>query len=305
MKKTTVHFENIEDEIKEQLSQAKDSIKICVAWFNYDSYKLVIEQLRSKGVKVELVCNLDRFSDVIESSCFDVFFPVKSYLRWGLMHHKFCIIDYKTIITGSYNWSKNAANHLENIIVMKDDFSVVKAYLHEFEDMKMLDGSYAEHRLRKSSRFICEQYNSLTGRKCSSTLIYMVVGSLDESDNPRFGLWEVCLKNAHANLVEEFTETITNDEPQYEREDDYYDESDMLREFNTERAVISHNLFHNGKLNNYPVHALAYVEVTNWGEHYKYNVPKKFNIKIYWRNILYRKHIPRSVDVGEIIRWAQ
>jgi phosphatidylserine/phosphatidylglycerophosphate/cardiolipin synthase-like enzyme len=36
------------------------------------------------------------------------------------MHNKFCVIDYETVITGSYNWTRQAAINEENIVVFKD-----------------------------------------------------------------------------------------------------------------------------------------------------------------------------------------
>ena len=36
------------------------------------------------------------------------------------MHHKFCVIDGATVITGSYNWSHKARSNDENITVVSD-----------------------------------------------------------------------------------------------------------------------------------------------------------------------------------------
>jgi phosphatidylserine/phosphatidylglycerophosphate/cardiolipin synthase-like enzyme len=38
------------------------------------------------------------------------------------MHNKFCVIDNQKVITGSYNWSKNAENkNDENVAVVYDN----------------------------------------------------------------------------------------------------------------------------------------------------------------------------------------
>lgn len=53
-----------------------------------------------------------------------------------MVHHKFCIIDDKIVITGSYNWTYYAENrNWENIIVIENEASV-KAYIQEFEKIK-------------------------------------------------------------------------------------------------------------------------------------------------------------------------
>jgi tetratricopeptide (TPR) repeat protein len=57
----------------------------------------------------------------------------------GIPHHKFCIIDNETLITGSYNWSNNAKNNDENILIMvateDDDYNVINEYSIQFQDL--------------------------------------------------------------------------------------------------------------------------------------------------------------------------
>jgi len=51
----------------------------------------------------------------------------------GIMHHKFAIIDNKTLITGSFNWTHSAEKlNDENLLIIKDDSSLVRAYTDEF-----------------------------------------------------------------------------------------------------------------------------------------------------------------------------
>ncbi|MFM5113758.1 phospholipase D-like domain-containing protein [Aeromonas hydrophila] len=305
MKKSKVHFENIEEEIKAELLRATASVKICVAWFSFSQYKHVIHKLRGKGVRIELICNLDRFSEAINPNEFDEFHSVRSYLRAGLMHHKFCIIDDSVVITGSYNWSRNAINHLENIIVLYNDFDVIKAYLHQFDDIKMLNDEYHAHNILKQRLGRCHFIVDFSGRICRSTFINIIVGSLDEGRNCRFAVWRVCLKNHHAKLLEEFYEEVIDDGPSYEREDEYYCKEEMLSEYQRERKNIEYNVIHHGRNYNHPIHALAYVDVENWHEHLEYGEDKKHYIKVYWKNLLYRKEISDSIYIESIVNWAQ
>lgn len=49
------------------------------------------------------------------------------------MHHKFAIVDGRTLITGSLNWTTQAIqNNRENVVVM-EDAEYVKPFLDEFE----------------------------------------------------------------------------------------------------------------------------------------------------------------------------
>ena len=53
--------------------------------------------------------------------------------RSGKMHHKVIIIDDETVITGSYNYSKNAENsNDENILIIKNA-KIASRYFKEFK----------------------------------------------------------------------------------------------------------------------------------------------------------------------------
>jgi len=52
----------------------------------------------------------------------------------GLMHNKFCVLDEKIVITGSYNPTQNNFNQ-NNIIIIESE-TLAKNYLEEFEEIK-------------------------------------------------------------------------------------------------------------------------------------------------------------------------
>lgn len=50
-----------------------------------------------------------------------------------LMHHKFCILDGRDMLTGSYNWTNKAAHaNEENIVLTTDDPEQAQYFLREF-----------------------------------------------------------------------------------------------------------------------------------------------------------------------------
>ncbi len=52
----------------------------------------------------------------------------------GAMHHKVIVVDEDTVITGSYNFSKNAEkNNSENLLIIKGNRKIAAAYIAEFE----------------------------------------------------------------------------------------------------------------------------------------------------------------------------
>jgi len=53
----------------------------------------------------------------------------------GSMHNKFCVIDEKKVLTGSFNYSKNAdEKNDENLIFIVSE-SLAQEYLNEFNEI--------------------------------------------------------------------------------------------------------------------------------------------------------------------------
>ena len=128
------HFTNIRHEILTLLNGAEKEVLIAMAWFTSQELLDAIIQCLRRGVKVKLVL----LDDIINHCDFGVDFNLfikeegsEFYLYPQLvkfMHNKFCIIDGKTLITGSYNWTNYAeTRNLENIIVSTEP-SVIEEY---------------------------------------------------------------------------------------------------------------------------------------------------------------------------------
>ncbi|AMR26383.1 hypothetical protein A0257_04205 [Hymenobacter psoromatis] len=50
-----------------------------------------------------------------------------------LMHHKFCVLDGRDVLTGSYNWTHRAAYHNEeNLVLTTGDAELARHFLREF-----------------------------------------------------------------------------------------------------------------------------------------------------------------------------
>lgn len=130
------YFEHIQEVIEEELGRAMSKIQIAVSWFtNYRLMKLV-KVLSLKGISVELIINNDAinnggycldFNELLSAGV------VMSLMEWpDMLHHKFCIIDGTTVITGSYNWTRFSAKNQENIVVIRNE-NVAAEYAMEFE----------------------------------------------------------------------------------------------------------------------------------------------------------------------------
>ena len=140
---TEAVFENIAERIQQEISQAQKSIFIAVAWFTNKNLFNALVNKSKNGCTVSLIIsndsiNLNSYID------YDQLITDKSRVyKIGngdteLMHNKFCVIDYTTVITGSYNWSYKAENNFENIVITYEDLSLAEQFVKQFQQIKQL-----------------------------------------------------------------------------------------------------------------------------------------------------------------------
>jgi cardiolipin hydrolase len=129
--------EKCRNAIVQQLNNAQKHLKICVFTISDDSISESILRAHKRGVGIKVITDNDK--------SFDLGSDIQRLAKAGIavkmddttdhMHHKFMVVDDNAVLTGSYNWTRSAAqyNH-ENILLTKDD-NVVKSFLTEFEKL--------------------------------------------------------------------------------------------------------------------------------------------------------------------------
>jgi len=134
------HFSEIKSQILDNIESADFLIWVAVAWFtDRDLGNSLFKKLRA-GVNVQIIVNDDditaksglRFEEVgFEYYKFSPLSP------WGkkIMHNKFCIIDLKKVIHGSYNWTTSAQYNNETITV-SEDRKITEQFAKEFIQLK-------------------------------------------------------------------------------------------------------------------------------------------------------------------------
>ncbi len=119
-----------------EIQSAKKSIHFMAFSFTHDRLgDAMLERFKSKvdvrGV-FEKRQNDDQYSEYKDMKKAGV--PVVLDKNNGTMHHKVIVIDGETVITGSYNFSKNAeTRNRENLLIIKGNSEIAEAYLAEFE----------------------------------------------------------------------------------------------------------------------------------------------------------------------------
>lgn len=121
------HFHHIEKTILSYIKDAEFSLLIASAYFtNQTLLSALIERVHN-GLQVELLISEDNNATKPELyTLLNQFMNAGGIIRavevksgnYSIMHHKFCVIDSKTTITGSYNWTNNANLSKENIVVI-------------------------------------------------------------------------------------------------------------------------------------------------------------------------------------------
>lgn len=157
----TALFTGIKNFIIEKLNGAGSSIRVAVAWFTNDDLFQVLLQLLDKGIKVELVIIDDHINRNEFGLDFNIFISKGGHFYLSTkeknMHNKFCVIDNKMVITGSYNWTYYAeTRNWENIIVSNDEF-IINQYENEFEEIKKslaVVNSYSQIKLADTDPFV-------------------------------------------------------------------------------------------------------------------------------------------------------
>ena len=138
---TEAVFEDIAIRIQSEIKKAQKSIFIAVAWFtNKDLFNELLEKAKT-GCNVSLIISNDKINtnsritfELLEkynSKCYKI-----GNGETDLMHNKFCVIDYSTVITGSYNWSYKAENNFENVILNYDDTALAEQFISEFNQIR-------------------------------------------------------------------------------------------------------------------------------------------------------------------------
>jgi hypothetical protein len=145
------HFSSIHKVIIDHLSTAQSEIAAAVAWFtDRDIFEVLCKKARL-GVKVSVILIGDEINQGtgrlnfprLSSSGGQVVFLAPGSATEPIMHHKFCVIDRVTVITGSYNWSQKARSNDENITVVTDAEAFAHNYLDAFEDLLARAGQAA------------------------------------------------------------------------------------------------------------------------------------------------------------------
>lgn len=139
---------NIESAIIEYIKRAKKEIIIAVAWISSKDIVYSLERSVAKGVKVEVITSDEPTNEWLIKEKPLKNLTVISKPGRNRMHNKFCIIDNKTLINGSYNWSENAKHNIENVLIIESKVAS-RLFKDYFYRIKNNPSQYGDYRIVK------------------------------------------------------------------------------------------------------------------------------------------------------------
>lgn len=169
-------FNDIRQEIIKAIDEATDEILVAVYWFtNHELFDKLCDKVRD-GKKVELIVHNDFINNREAGLNFQNFIDLGGQFYFSdsdnPMHNKFCVIDSKTLINGSYNWTYFAENkNSENILLIKDEQNTIDAFKNEFQNLKQQ--LQQVDTVKKLSRFELDEFNGLSAKEyLANDIIY-------------------------------------------------------------------------------------------------------------------------------------
>ena len=107
-----------------EINNAQQYIYLAMAYFTDRDIAMAIVDAKNRNVIVDVILSSNAQNETVKLMLKGAAISVHAFDTGdarGIMHHKFCLIDHKISINGSYNYSVNAStNNVENIQVSDD-----------------------------------------------------------------------------------------------------------------------------------------------------------------------------------------
>ncbi len=123
--------------IRDLLREAQETVDICVFTITDNSISDSIIDTHARGVNVRVISDNDKAQDKGSD--------LQRLKRMGVgvafdhtadhMHNKFAVFDGRILVSGSYNWTRSAADRNEENIIVTDDQRLVERFAGKFESL--------------------------------------------------------------------------------------------------------------------------------------------------------------------------
>ncbi len=125
------------DKICKFISKAEQSLLICVFTISDNQITDSILNAHKRGVMIKIITDndksMDKGSDIYQMSKQGI--NIKIDMTRHHMHHKFAIRDNKSLLTGSYNWTRSAEIYNQENFIITNEKKLVKRFRKEFDKL--------------------------------------------------------------------------------------------------------------------------------------------------------------------------
>ncbi|MBL4845984.1 MAG: DUF1669 domain-containing protein, partial [Planctomycetes bacterium] len=124
------------------LRSAQQQVDVAQYNIRSEAFLIALRELKARGVRVRIVVDAknaakawNTLDDRLEAEGFAIKRFENKRHRFAIMHHKFCVIDGRRVLTGSFNWNNTAELVNDENLVSLDDPAIVAAYQEEFSEL--------------------------------------------------------------------------------------------------------------------------------------------------------------------------
>jgi len=118
-----------------EIRKAVQTIDIAMYYLSSREIAQALVKAQGSGVHVRIVLDQGQEIEAASKSGYLLKhgFDIRYHMGFGLMHNKFAIIDGKSLITGSFNWTLTAEErNEENLLIIADEGTIEK-YKQRFD----------------------------------------------------------------------------------------------------------------------------------------------------------------------------
>ncbi len=127
--------DDVADHLVPLIEEARESLRIMAFSFTHDEMGLAVLARARAGVEVRAIFETrgseTEYSEMPRLYCAGV--PVRQDGNPGTFHHKVLVIDGRTVVTGSFNFTQNADESNDENVVIVTNAQIAAEYLREFE----------------------------------------------------------------------------------------------------------------------------------------------------------------------------
>lgn len=112
----------IQEAVVAEISRARKTILVQAYSFTSGPLAAALREAHKRGVAVQIILDKQRVADEYREPDFFLHAGVAVLLdgKHPIAHNKVIIIDDQVVITGSYNFTKQAESNAENVLVIRD-----------------------------------------------------------------------------------------------------------------------------------------------------------------------------------------